>query len=113
MKKITMALMVLVLSLMVTSVALADGNETATKQATMKIEKVYYMKGSGYYVAHTTKDKDGHFWVLQVTDIATPKEDKAFTQVLQKQYQGKQVVVTYTEPFDEDEEVEIWDINLK
>ncbi|WP_339194009.1 hypothetical protein MKY95_19500 [Paenibacillus sp. FSL P4-0176] len=113
MKKITLMLMVLVLSLMVASTALANANEAAPKQATMKIEKVYYMKGSGYYVAHTTKDKDGHFWVLQVTDISIPKEDKAFSQVLRKQYNGKQVVVTYVEPFDEDEEVEIWDVKIK
>ncbi|MFE6075748.1 hypothetical protein ACFVQB_14850 [Paenibacillus sp. NPDC057886] len=113
MKKITMVLMVIVLSLMVASAALANGVEPVTKQATMKIEKVYYMKGSGYYVAHTTKDQDGHFWVLQVTDIATPKEDKAFSQVLRKQYQGKQVVVTYVEPSDKDEEVDIWDVKLK
>ncbi|WP_063563022.1 hypothetical protein [Paenibacillus sp. O199] len=113
MKKFTLMLMVFVLSLMVASAALANGVEPATKQVKMKIEKVYYMKGSGYYVAHTTKDQDGHFWVLQVTDIATPKEDKAFSQVLRKQYNGKQVVVTYVEPLDEDEEVEIWDVKLK
>ncbi len=108
-----MVVMVLVLSLMVASAALANGVEPVTKQASMKIEKVYYMKGSGYYVAHTTKDLGGHFWVLQVTDIATKKEDKSFTQALCKQYQGKQVVVTYTEPVDSDEEVEIWGVKLK
>lgn len=108
-----MVIMVLVLSLMVASAALANGVEPVTRQATMKIEKVYYMKGSGYYVAHTTKDQDGHFWVLQVTDIAIPKEDKSFTEVLRKQYQGKEVVVTYVEPTDKDEEVEIWDVKIK
>ncbi|MFS0855174.1 hypothetical protein [Paenibacillus taichungensis] len=113
MKKITTVLMVLILSLMVTSSAFANGNEIVSKQATMKIEKVYYMKGSGYYLAHTTKDQEGHFWVLQVTDIATMKEDKSFTRLLRKQYQGKRVMVTYIEPVDSDEEVEILNIKLK
>jgi len=113
MKKFTVLLMVFLLSLMVSSVAMANGVKQESKQATMTVDKVYYMKGSGYYVAHTTKDQDGHFWVLQVTDIATPKEDKSFTNVLRKQYQGKQVVVTYVEPFNEDEEVEIWGVKVK
>lgn len=113
MKKFTVLMMVFVLSLMVSGVIMASGVKDAVRQATMKIEKVYYMKGSGYYIAHTTKDEDGHFWVLQVTDIAIPKEDKAFSQVLRKQYNGKQVVVTYVEPVHEDEEVEIWTVKLK
>ncbi|WP_340032517.1 hypothetical protein NSQ20_11675 [Paenibacillus sp. FSL K6-1122] len=113
MKKFTVLLMVFVLSLMVSGVTMASGTEQESKQATMTVDKVYYMKGSGYYVAHTTKDEEGHFWVLQVTDIAIPKEDKSFTEVLRKQYQGKQVVVTYAEPLNDDEEVEIWGVKLK
>lgn len=113
MKKLTMVLMVFVLSLAVSSAAMAGGVEPVVKQATMTIEKVYYMNGSGYYVAHTTKDEEGHFWVLQVTDIALHKEDKTFTQVLRKQYQNKEVIVTYVEPVNEDEEVEIWTVKLK
>lgn len=113
MKKITLMLMVFVLSLMVSSVAVAKTEGVTTKQATMTIEKVYYDKNSGYYLAHTTKDKEGHFWVLQVTEIAAKKEDKSFTQVLRKQYQGNQVIVTYVEPVDSDEEVEIWSVKLK
>ncbi|RPK31831.1 hypothetical protein EDO6_02458 [Paenibacillus xylanexedens] len=92
---------------------MASGVKEEVKQATTTIEKVYYMKGSGYYVAHTTKDQEGRFWVLQVTDIATGKEDKSFTDVLRKQYQGKIIVVTYVEPVDSDEEVEIWSVKLK
>ncbi|QKS55981.1 hypothetical protein HUB98_06245 [Paenibacillus barcinonensis] len=92
---------------------MANGVNQKVKQATMKVEKVYYMKGSGYYVAHTTKDQDGRFWVLQVTDIATTKEDKSFTNVLRKQYQDKQVEVTYVEPLNDDEEVEIWTVKVK
>jgi|GEM_PF-3797216 len=113
MKKFTVLLMVFVLSLMVSGVTMASGVKEEVKQATMKIEKVYYMKGSGYYIAHTTKDEDGHFWVLQVTDIALHKEDKAFTKALRTQYQGKEVIVTYAEPINEDEEVEIWTVKLK
>ncbi|WP_336761556.1 hypothetical protein [Paenibacillus sp. USHLN196] len=113
MKKYTVTLMVFVLSLMMSGVSMANGVNQEAKQATMKVEKVYYMKGSGYYVAHTTKDQDGRFWVLQVTDIATTKEDKSFTNVLRKQYQGKQVIVTYVEPIDVDEEVEIWSVKVK
>ncbi|WP_440110304.1 hypothetical protein [Paenibacillus sp. QZ-Y1] len=112
MKKFTVLLMVFILSLMVSSVTMASGTEQEPKQATMKVDRVYYMKGSGYYVTHTTKDQEGHFWVLQVTDIAVPKEDKSFTEVLRKQYQGKQVVVTYVEPLD-DEEVEFWGVKVK
>ncbi|MCP1185068.1 hypothetical protein [Paenibacillus sp. 1781tsa1] len=113
MNKITLMLMVFVMSLMVTSAAFAKTDSVTTKQATMTIEKVYYAKGSGYYLAHTTKDKEGHFWVLQVTEIAAQKEDESFTQVLRKQYQGNQVIVTYVEPIDSDEEVEIWSVKLK
>lgn len=116
MKKFTIVFMVFVMSLMVSGVTMASGAsgvKQEIKQAAMTIEKVYYMKGSGYYVAHTTKDQDGRFWVLQVTDIATNNEDKTFTNVLRKQYQGKKVVVTYIEPVDSDEEVEIWSVKLK
>jgi hypothetical protein len=114
MKKLTLMIMVLIMFLMVSSnVVLAGGAEQGVKQATMKIDKVYYMKGSGYYVAHTSKDVNGHFWVLQVTDIATNKEDKEFTKILRIQYQGKQVIVSYVEPLDADEEVEIWGVKIK
>ncbi|MBD8839465.1 hypothetical protein IFU39_16755 [Paenibacillus sp. CFBP 13594] len=113
MKKFALVLMVFVFSLVFSSTVLASGVKQEVKQATMKIEKVYYMKGSGYYVAHTSKDKDGHFWVLQVTDIALHKEDIAFTKALSTQYQGKEVIVTYIEPVNEDEEVEIWTVKLK
>lgn len=113
MKKVTLMMMVFVLSLVMSSVTMAGGIKPEVKQATMKIEKVYYMKGSGYYVAHTIKDQNGRFWVLQVTDIALPKEDKTFTKALIKQYQGKDVIVTYTEPIDQDEEEEIVDVRVK
>lgn len=113
MKKFALMFMVFVLSLTVAGSALANMDNTNTKQTTMTIEKVYYAKGSGYYLAHTSKDQEGHFWVLQVTDIATKKEDKSFVQVLCKQYQGKQVIVTYIEPIDSDEEVEILNVKLK
>ncbi|PZT57473.1 hypothetical protein [Paenibacillus silvae] len=113
MKKFTIMMMVFVLSLMVSSATVASGVKEEVKQATMTIEKVYYAKDSGYYMAHTKKDQDGRFWVLQVTDIGNTKENKSFTNALQKQYQGKKVVVTYTEPIDTDEEVEIWSVKLK
>ncbi|WP_339304531.1 hypothetical protein NST33_18440 [Paenibacillus sp. FSL L8-0435] len=113
MKKFTVMLMVFVLSLMMSGVSMAKGINQEVKQATMKVDKVYYMKGSGYYVAHTAKDQDGRFWVLQVTAIATTKEDKSFTNVLRKQYQGKQAIVTYVEPLNDDEEVEIWTVKVK
>nr|WP_145401502.1 hypothetical protein [Paenibacillus xylanexedens] len=113
MKKFTVMLMVFVLSLMVSSGAMAGGVREEVKQATMTIEKVYYAKDSGYYMAHTSKDQDGCFWVLQVTDIVSAKEDKSFTYVLSKQYQDKQVIVTYVESTDTDDEVEIWSVKLK
>ncbi|WP_145413335.1 hypothetical protein [Paenibacillus xylanexedens] len=113
MKKFTIMLMVFVMSLMVSGVSMASGVKEEIRQATMTIEKVHYAKDSGYYMAHTSKDQDGRFWVLQVTDIGTTKEDKSFTNALRKQYQGKQVIVTYVEPTDTDEEVEIWSVKLK
>lgn len=113
MKKFTAVLIAFVLSLALSNVTLANGVDQEVKQITKTIEKVYYMKGSGYYVAHTSKDDKGHFWVLQVTDIALPKEDRSFTQSIIKQYQGKQVVVTFIEPSDIDKEVEILGVKLK
>ncbi|PYY28329.1 hypothetical protein [Paenibacillus illinoisensis] len=114
MKKLTLMIMFVIVSLtMINNTALASGVEQVPKQATLKIEKVYFMKGSGYYVAHSVKDENGRFWVLQVTDISITKEDKRLTQALRNQYQGKQVIVSYNDPANENEETEIHSIKVK
>ncbi|MNI80541.1 hypothetical protein D3C87_1075200 [compost metagenome] len=71
------------------------------------ISDIYYQSESGYYVAHTKRDVEGRFWVLNVVSIASKKENKALTKQLKQMYLGKTVHIKYISDDQTDEETEI------
>lgn len=105
MKKSILSILIVIVSIF----SLASYSSAAPIKHETKsiITDVYYQSESGYYVAHTKKDKDGGFWVLDVVSIATKKENKELTKQLKQMYIGKTVHIIYVGDEQTDEEIEI------
>lgn len=107
MKKSILSILVLIICIF--SFASSSSATPIKHEVKSTITDVYYQSESGYYVAHTKKEKDGGFWVLDLVSISASKENKTLTKQLRQMYMGKTVHIVYVYDEKNDEETEIID----